>query len=156
MSGNNKYGGAAAVGTNVYFAPSGMGNVGMLDTTTSTFTTIDTEAAGISGYSKYAFHYDGAVALGGKVYFAPYVQDGIGVVDAASSTFSTIDVAAAGITGSNKYGGAPAVLGTTVYFAPNTQDNVGVLALPAPPSPPPITDSGCVICSRSASRLPKA
>ena len=84
VSGDKKYAGAAAVGTNVYFAPSGMGNVGMLDTTTSTFTTIDTEAAGISGYSSSASRYDGAVALGGKVYFAPSNQDGIGVVDAAS------------------------------------------------------------------------
>ena len=91
----------------------------MVDTTTSTFTTIDTEAAGVSGYSENAWRYDAAVALGGKVYFAPRNQDSLGVVDAASSTFSTIDVAAAGAIGNYKYQGTPAVLGTTVYFAPS-------------------------------------
>ena len=48
----------------------------MLDTTTSTFSTIDTTAAGVNGNEKYW----GAAAVGTSVIFAPYMEDNVGVV----------------------------------------------------------------------------
>ena len=54
VSANYKYAGAAAVGTSVFFAPSNQNTVGVLDTTTSTFSTIDTTAAGVTADYKYS------------------------------------------------------------------------------------------------------
>ena len=48
-----------------------MDNIGVVDTTTSTFSTIDVAAAGVTADGKYI----GAAAVGGKVYFGPYYQD---------------------------------------------------------------------------------
>ena len=45
-----------------------MDNIGVVDTTTSTFSTIDVAAAGVTADGKYI----GAAAVGGKVYFGPY------------------------------------------------------------------------------------
>ena len=62
-----KYPGAVAVGTSVFFGPNNEDNVGVLDTTTSTFSTIDTTAAGVSADYKYI----GAAVVGASVLFAP-------------------------------------------------------------------------------------
>ena len=51
---------------NVVFAPVNEDNVGVLDTTTSTFSTIDTTAAGVTADGKYY----GAAADGNSVLFA--------------------------------------------------------------------------------------
>ncbi|MEC8585856.1 MAG: hypothetical protein VXY81_14875, partial [Pseudomonadota bacterium] len=68
------YAGAVAVGTSVFFAPSQEDNVGVLDTTTSTFSTIDTTAAIGTGAT---FKYEGAAAVGTSVFFAPSVEDNV-------------------------------------------------------------------------------
>eukprot|EP00964_Phaeocystis_antarctica_P034835 scaffold19848_cov56-Phaeocystis_antarctica.AAC.2 len=49
VSANNKYNGAAAVGGNVYFAPYGEDNIGVLAVASSVFSTIDVAAAGVTG-----------------------------------------------------------------------------------------------------------
>ncbi len=51
--------------------------MGVLDTTTSSFSTIDTTAAGVTGDDKYA----AAVAIGTRAFFAPYNEDTVGVLD---------------------------------------------------------------------------
>ena len=72
----DKYWGAAAVGTTVYFAPFQEDNVGVLDTITNTFSTISTAAAGVTADYKYG----GAVAVGTRVYFGPFSEDNVGVL----------------------------------------------------------------------------
>ena len=76
-----KYRGAAAVGNSVFFAPTNEDNVGVLDTTTSTFSTIDTAAAGVTDVLKY----NGAAAVGTSVFMAPYNQDNVGVLDTTTA-----------------------------------------------------------------------
>ena len=72
----SKYSGAAAVGTTVFFAPYNEETVGVLDTTTSSFSTIGTTAAGVTANYKYW----GAAAVSTSVYFAPCYEDNVGVV----------------------------------------------------------------------------
>ena len=50
--------------------------MGVLDTTTSTFSTIGTTAAGVTADYKYW----GAAAVGTSVFFAPDWEDNVGVV----------------------------------------------------------------------------
>jgi hypothetical protein len=126
-----------AVDSIVYFAPFNQNNVGVLDTATSTFSTITTTGDAASGNSKYHF----AVAVGSVVYFGPHNQNNVGVLDTATSTFSTIATTGDAATGNYKYVGAVAV-GRVVYSAPYNQNNVGVLTLPPPsPSTPPPPDA---------------
>ena len=94
VNADDKYVGAAAVGTSVFFAPNNEDNVGVLDTTTSTFSTIDTAAVGVTGNYKYVL----AAAVGTSVFFAPNNQNNVGVLDTTTSTFSTIDTTAAART----------------------------------------------------------
>ena len=103
----------------VFFGPHDEDNVGVLDITSSTFSTIGTAAADVVGNRKYS----GAATVHDKIYFTPFRQDNIGVLDTTSSTFSTISIT---VSGTQKYYGAAAV-GSTVIFPPFTQDNVGVL-----------------------------
>ena len=125
-----KYGGAAAVGTLVVFAPYNQNNVGLFDTTSDTFTTVATTGDAASGDAKYG----GAVTVGTKVYFSP--RDGessskttLGIFDTATNVFNTIAVERGSYpmnSATLRYDGA-AVVGTKVYFAPSSEDNVGVL-----------------------------
>ena len=50
--------------------------MGVLDTTTSTFSTIGTTAAGVTANYKYS----GAAAVGTTVIFASYEEDNVGLV----------------------------------------------------------------------------
>ena len=77
MTGDYKYSGAVAVNGMVYFVPLNEDNIGVLDTTTDTFSTINiTDIVGTG-----EFKYVGAVAVNGTVYFAPYSQNNVGVLD---------------------------------------------------------------------------
>ena len=60
-------------------------NVGVLDTTTDTFSAICTTASGVTAYKKYR----GAAAVESKVFFTPYNMDNVGVLDTAADTFSS-------------------------------------------------------------------
>ena len=84
-----KYHGAAALGTTVFFAPHLQDNIGLLDTTTSTFSTVvpshkdyganmsrvvsDTGRVYV-GSAWFGRKYSGATALGTNVYFTPYAR----------------------------------------------------------------------------------
>ena len=59
ISGTDRYNGGAVVGTKLYFAPLDADHVGVLDTSTDTFSTI----SAVSGSNKYK----GAAAVGTKV-----------------------------------------------------------------------------------------
>ena len=89
-------------GQKVYFVPRHQDAVGVLDTTTNSFSTI---SMGDSGNYRYCF----AAVVGARIYFAPHYSDDIGVIDTATDTYSTI---ATGLSGSDKFGGA-AAWGTT-------------------------------------------
>lgn len=81
-----KYHGAAALGTHIFFAPHLQHNIGLLDTTTSTFSTVvfplskmevsETGAIYQNGGLRNVFgrSYSGATALGTNVYFTPYAR----------------------------------------------------------------------------------
>ena len=105
----------------VYFTPFRQDNIGVIDTTSSTFSTISIT---VSGTQKYY----GAAAVGSTVVFPPFTQDNVGVLDATTGAtkFSTIPMAKepdalfGGLGG--WYAGA-AVLGTKVYMAPYSADN---------------------------------
>ena len=73
-AGWEKYAGAAAVGTKIFFAPSNEYEVGVLDTTTSTFST--TSAGTLQAQAKYR----GAAAVGTKIFFSPH-NENVGVLD---------------------------------------------------------------------------
>ena len=115
------YMGAVAIGSRAYLAPYAADNIGVVDVSSGTFSTISTLDAGVTGSSKYV----GAVAIGATVYFAPFDEDSVGVLHTASSAFSTIRLDGVNHGGQN-YADAVAV-GTTVYMAPWNQDGVGVL-----------------------------
>ena len=76
-----KYHGAAALGTRVFFAPHLQNNIGLLDTTTSAFSTVATPKPWVSETgatfaraSLFGRKYGGATALGTNVYFTPYAR----------------------------------------------------------------------------------
>ena len=119
-----QYEGEVAVGTKIYFAPLVQDVVGVLDTETSAFSSIEAhmEPMGLSCPCRYM----GAEAVGTLVFFGPHNEDNVGVLDITTSTFSKIDTAVAGVVGDRKYSGAVSV-GDKVYFTPFRQDNIGVL-----------------------------
>eukprot|EP00908_Phaeocystis_cordata_P007577 Transcript_18230.p1 GENE.Transcript_18230~~Transcript_18230.p1 ORF type:complete len:559 (-),score=92.28 Transcript_18230:26-1702(-) len=119
-----QYEGEVAVGTKIYFAPLVQDVVGVLDTETSAFSSIEAhmEPMGLSCPCRYM----GAEAVGTLVFFGPHNEDNVGVLDITTSTFSKIDTAVAGVVGDRKYSGAVSV-GNKVYFTPFRQDNIGVL-----------------------------
>ena len=127
--GGQNYADAVAVGTIVYMAPWNQDGVGVLDTVTSMFSTIDVSTAGSSsdvvGVAGAISKYWGAAALGTRVYFAPFHRDGILVLDTTTSALSTISTSAEG----RAYRGyaSALVLGTNVYFSPRCENNIGVL-----------------------------
>ena len=81
-----KYHGAAALGTRIFFAPHLQHNIGLLDTTTSTFSTVVfplskmevSETGAIVQHEGlrdvFGRSYSGATALGTNVYFTPYAR----------------------------------------------------------------------------------
>ena len=115
------YMGAVAIGSRAYLAPHAADNVGVVNMSSGSFSTISTLDAGVTGTSKYV----GAVAIGATVYFAPFDEDSVGVLDTASSAFSTTRLDGVN-RGGNNYADAVAV-GRTVYMSPWNQDGVGVL-----------------------------
>ena len=93
VTADEKYVGAVAVGTKVYFGPRKEDNVGVLDTATSTFSTISIPVIATLNHE-----YIGAAAVGTKVYFVPYNEDNVGVLDTVTEVFSTISTAAVATT----------------------------------------------------------
>ncbi len=65
------------------------------DSSSCTFSTISTTAAGVIKNDKWAPKYWGAAAVGTRVFFAPSNEDNVGVLDTATDTFSTSDTTAA-------------------------------------------------------------
>lgn len=92
-TGGDKYAGAATVGTTVYFAPFQVNPIGVLDTTSSSFSTIT--ATGLTGAERYM----GSAAVGNKVYFAPRNADNVGVLDTTKTPNSTLNCWSPAISG---------------------------------------------------------
>jgi len=59
------------VGTHVFFTPFNHDNVGVLDTTTDTFSTISTVGVGGTDNPKY----NGAALVGTRIFFPPFKED---------------------------------------------------------------------------------
>ena len=90
LTSDNKYSGAAAVGTKVVFAPSTAAVVGVFDVSTGTFEANigSTGTADGSADGSIVRKYSGAAAVGTKVVFAPHAAATVGVYDVATSTLT--------------------------------------------------------------------
>ena len=106
----------------IYFVPSNADNIGVLDPSSSSFSTIDISNT-ISTDFKYA---GGVLGPNGRIYFVPRNADNIGVLNPSSSTFTTIDISNT-ISSDLKYTGG--VLGPNglIYFVPYSSIGIGVL-----------------------------
>ena len=108
---------SVAVGTKVVFVPSGVNDVGIFDTVTNTFSTVNTNMT-------MGLKFSGGTAVGTKVVFAPAMPDGVGVFDTATNKFSSVD------TGLNDAQFAlfdsTVAVGTKVVLIPYDVDVVGV------------------------------
>ena len=99
-----------------------MCDIGELDPSTKTFTTIDISST-VSGDSKY---YGGVLAPNGKIYFVPTRADNIGELDPSTKIFNTIDISGT-ISSDWKYFGGVLAPNGKIYFVPNHADNIGEL-----------------------------
>ena len=118
----SQYMSAVAIGSRAYLAPFRADHIGVVDVSSSTFSTISMPD---DGATSEVSQYIGAAAIGATVYFAPFDEDNVGVLNTVSSTFSTIRLDGV-LRGGQNYADAVAV-GTTVYMSPWSQDGVGVL-----------------------------
>lgn len=119
------FGTSVAVGTKVVFVPSSENDVGIFNTATNTFSTVDTNLTMDSKFSE-------GTAVGTKVVFTPNDADVVGVYDTETDTFSAVDTS---LTMDFKFSGGTAV-GTKVVFSPCSADVVGILDLSPSPTPP--------------------
>ena len=143
-----KFHGAAALGARVFFAPHLQDNIGVLDATTSTFSTI-TPAAGrvlnpetggmSSSVSWFGRKYAGATVLGTNVYFTPYAR---------CARHRTLDLTSSGASVLSRACGPIATA--------QDADAVGVLRTSEPP--PAATNASCAVVlpadQNDPSRLP--
>ena len=108
----------------IYFVPLNADNIGVLNPSSSSFTTIDISNT-ISLDYKYA---GGVLGPNGLIYFVPHYADNIGVLNPSSSSFTTIDISNT-ISSDGKYHGG--VLGPhgLIYFVPYGANNIGKLHL---------------------------
>ena len=106
---------SVAVGTKVVFVPSGVNDVGIFDTVTNTFSTVNTNMT-------MGLKFSGGTAVGTKVVFAPLNADDVGIFNTATNKFYTRDTS---MTMESKFFGATAV-GTKVVFTPYDANVVGV------------------------------
>ena len=130
---DDKFSGAAAVGSLVVFAPRNADGVGIFDTSSSTFTLVDISATimgthgrimgGLLGDDKFS----GAAAMGTSVFFPQHDAKGIGVFDVVTHDFSILDMYGR-FEGSALFYGATSV-GNTVVFAPQNEDAVAALTV---------------------------
>jgi hypothetical protein len=87
----DKYTGAIAVGTKIYFVPHSETNIGVLDTTDDGFTQIDISSIEVGTLNEFFGGYarggDSAVAVGTKIYMMPGSYAGIGIIDTTNDVF---------------------------------------------------------------------
>ena len=123
-------GGVLAPNGLIFFAPWSADNIGVLDPSTSSFTTIDIcnkiSCGGRYTLSSGGQYRGGVLGPNDLIYFVPAYADNIGVLDPSSSTFTTIDISNTISIGGKYYGG---VLGPNglIYFVPANARNIGVL-----------------------------
>jgi len=152
-----KYHGAAALGTTVFFAPHLQDNIGLLDTTTSTFSTVvpshkdyganmsrvvsDTGRVYV-GSAWFGRKYSGATALGTNVYFTPYARftmHRIPHTHSASPLLSSVCVPCAAVQDADAVGvlrtsgSPPAAMNSTCAYIPPP----GLHGPSMPPQSPP-------------------
>ena len=90
VMGFNKYNGATALGTRVYFTPSDQANVGIFDVAANVFSTVGLPGdLGVMSYWKRS-KYQGGAVFGKRIFFAPAVQYNIGVFDTDTNVFTTL------------------------------------------------------------------
>ena len=108
----------------IYFIPSTADNLGILNPSSSSFSTLDISSF-ISSDGKYA---GGVLGPNGLIYFIPSSADNVGILNPSSSSFSTLDISSSISSDYKYYGG---VLGPNglIYFIPFHANNVGILDL---------------------------
>ena len=108
----------------IYFIPYNADNVGILNPSSSSFSTLDISSF-ISSGNKYS---GGVLGPNGLIYFIPLNANHIGILNPSSNSFSTLDISSF-ISSNYKYLGG--VLGPNglIYFIPLNADNIGILHL---------------------------
>jgi len=114
------FSGGVVVGNEVIFAPAEYNEIGIFNTDTLNFRTIDitNDIKNVDGIK-----FSGAVVVGEKVIFVPYNADNIGVYDVKTNTFTESTQVIP--TMSAKFSGASAI-GNKVIFAPYRAEEVGI------------------------------
>jgi len=120
---NGKFGGVAAVGTKIIYAPYMLDYVGILDTTSNTFSSVP-----ISTHAVGDKRFNGAVGVGTKAVLVPFKANEIGIFDVSTNSASTRSCP--GASGTEKFWGGAAV-GTVVVFAPYDNNAVGLFDVDA-------------------------
>ena len=113
------FSGGVVVGNEVIFVPAQYNEIGIFNTDTLKFRTIDisNDITSVSGIK-----FSGGAVVGNKVIFVPYNARNIGVYDVTTNTFSYDKET---YSHEAKFSGA-AVVGDKVIFAPYNADKIGV------------------------------
>ena len=118
---NNYGGGVLAPNGKIYYIPLNASNVGVMDPSDNSFTTILSSETALSSSLKYN---GGILAPNGKIYCIPFNASNVGVIDPRTDSFTTI-------SGPNlatqKYVGGVLAPNGNVYCIPFNASNVGVI-----------------------------
>ena len=117
------FSGGVVVGNEVIFVPAQYNEIGIFNTDTLKFRTIDisNNITPVSGIK-----FSGAAVLENKVIFVPYNARNIGVYDVTTNTFSYDPPSSGSLPNVNaKFSGASAI-GNNVIFAPFRAEEVGI------------------------------
>ena len=117
MAAAKHYRGAVAVGGRVYFGGSGHSNIGVLDTSDKTFSTIPTGSSN--------FLHSALVPEGTDIYFSPWNSHHIGVVNTVDNSFATIATPGSGADVC-KFA-TVLITNGKAYFTPRHSNVVGVV-----------------------------
>lgn len=103
----------------LYFVPFNADNVGIFETASWTFRTVD-----ISSFARGEFKYSSGVLYNEVAYFTPYGADHVGVFDLKTERFGRLGISA----GSEECKYSAAIQrGSMAYFVPSSAENIGVL-----------------------------
>ena len=83
------YGGVLGPNGLIFFVPNGADNIGILDPTFPSFTTLDISQVSSGTGGKYG---GGVLGPNGLIYLVPGDANNIGILDPSSSSFTTLDI----------------------------------------------------------------
>ena len=143
---NSYLGGALAPNGKIYVSPKNANNIGVIDPTTNSWSTIDISGL-ITSTNKFM---NCALSTNGKIYFAPRNSENFGVLDPSTNTFSISEVRFHTGTEDKKFYETVAGADGNIYGIPGTQPRILIL-IPGNRNPAYIMKSG-VLPMYSSSR----